>query len=212
MRATDYRPLRGDVCDRIRDAIVTGRHPVGGRLVERSIAAELGVSRVPVREALHALVREGFAVERDTGGIAVRGYGGDEIDELFDVRGALETLLVEQLTLAATTSGLGPLRASLEAAQRCLDAGDVSGAVVANAEFHEVMASLGRGPLVRQLLIDIDQRMRWLLRQHADPAAIHREHAELVEAMESGDVNRAREVNARHLVTSRRALEAVHSR
>lgn len=210
MKAIDYQPLRGDVCARIRKRIVDGTYPAGGRLVERSIAADLGVSRVPVREALHTLVREGFAVERDTGGTAVRTYEADEIDELFDVRAALEGLLVEQLT--ARPHDVAPLRASLDETRNHLDRGDELAAIAANAAFHEVMASLGRGPLVRQLLADLDQRMRWLLRQHADPAAIHAEHGELVDAMESGDVDRAREVNARHLRTSRRAFDETRSR
>ena len=212
MKAIDYQPLRGDVCERVRERIVDGTYPPGGRLVERSIAADLGVSRVPVREALQTLVREGFAVERDTGGTAVRTYEADEIDELFDVRAVVEGLLVEQLTSAGAANGLTTLHRSLEDAQRCLDAGDTAGAVAANARFHETMAALGQGPLVRQLLADLDQRMRWLLRQHADPAVIQTEHRELVEAMESGDVDRARDVNQRHLRTSRRAFDEATAR
>lgn len=204
--------MRGDVCECIRERIVDGTYPAGGRLVERSIADELGVSRVPVREALHTLVREGFAVERDTGGTAVRTYDAEEIDELFDVRAVLEGLLVQQLTSAPPAEGLTRLRASLGAAQRFLDSGDLAGAVAANAGFHDVMATLGQGPLVRQLLADLDQRMRWLLRQHTDPAAIHAEHRELVDAIESGDVERAREVNERHLRTSRRAFDEASAR
>lgn len=210
VKTTDYQPLRGDVSARIRERIVDGTYASGSRLVERTIAADLGVSRVPVREALHTLVREGFAVERTTGGIAVRAYDDEEIDELFDVRAALEGLLVEQLT--GRSLDLSPLRESLDEAWRCLDAGDKPGALVANAQFHEVMASLGRGALVRQLLSDLDQRMRWLLRQHTDPAAIHAEHRELVEAIESGDVAQAREVNGRHLRTSRRAFDETRTR
>ena len=80
------------------------------------------------------------------------------------------------------------------------------------AAFHDVMASLGRGPLVRQLLVEVDQRMRWLLRQHTDPAAIHAEHHELVDAIASGDVGRAREVNRQHLRTSRLAFDETRSR
>lgn len=205
MKAMNYQPLRGDVIARIRERIVDGTYAAGSRLVERTIAADLEVSRVPVREALHTLVREGFAVERDTGGIAVRAYDDAEIDELFDVRAALEGLLVEQLT--GRSSDLEPLREILDEARRLLDAGDQTGAIAANAAFHEVIASLGHGPLVRQLLADLHQRMRWLLRQHTDPATIHAEHWELFTAMESGETADALRVNERHLRTSRQALD-----
>jgi DNA-binding GntR family transcriptional regulator len=206
VKSTTYQPLRSDVSARIRDRIIDGVYPAGSRLVERTIAAELGVSRVPVREALHTLVRDGFAVERDTGGTAVRTYEQHEIDELFEVRAALEGLIVDHLTQA--TDGLTPLRDNLEDVKRHLDVGDVDAAVAANAEFHAVMARMGHGPMVRGLLADLDARMRWLLSQHSDPAAIHAEHHELVEAMESGDVARAHAVNRRHLATSRQAFDA----
>ncbi|WP_187271830.1 GntR family transcriptional regulator [Aeromicrobium terrae] len=206
MKSTEYQPLRGDVSARIRERIVDGTYPAGSRLVERTIAAELGVSRVPVREALHTLVRDGFAVERDTGGTAVRTYEPHEIDELFEVRAALEGVIVDHLTQA--TDELTPLRDNLEDVKRHLDAGDVDAAVAANAEFHAIMARIGHGPMVRGLLVDLDARMRWLLSQHSDPAAIHAEHRELVEAMESGDARRVHAVNRRHLATSRQAFDA----
>jgi DNA-binding GntR family transcriptional regulator len=83
--AKDNR-LRALVRDKIRRRIVDGRVPPGARLVERNLAAELGVSGVPVREALRDLVAEGYAVNRATRGIAVRSYPEPEIDELFEIR------------------------------------------------------------------------------------------------------------------------------
>lgn len=56
----------------LRGLIVDGRLTPGQRLVERTLASELGLSRVPVREALQILVAEGFAAERPTGGVVVR--------------------------------------------------------------------------------------------------------------------------------------------
>ena len=73
------RPLRTTVRDRIRREIVSGAIVPGARLVERNLAAELGVSRVPVREALRDLVAEGYAVDRATRGIAVRDYPAADI-------------------------------------------------------------------------------------------------------------------------------------
>ena len=86
--------LRATVRDRIRLRIVDGTIAPGARLVERNLAVELGVSRVPVREALRDLVAEGYAIDRATRGIAVRDYPAAEIDELFEIRAALEGVLL----------------------------------------------------------------------------------------------------------------------
>lgn len=66
--------MRATVRDRIRGRIVGGTVSTGARLVKRNLAVELGVSRVPVREALRDLVAEQYAVDRATRGIAVRDY------------------------------------------------------------------------------------------------------------------------------------------
>ena len=64
VKSTEYQPLRGDVSARIRERIVDGTYPAGSRLVERTIAAELGVSRVPVREALRPLLEASNDVDK----------------------------------------------------------------------------------------------------------------------------------------------------
>ena len=82
--------------------IINGSLVPGSRLIERNLAAELAVSRVPVREALRDLVAEGYAVDRPAPaanqrrGIAVRDYPAEEIDELFELRAALEGVLLRR--------------------------------------------------------------------------------------------------------------------
>jgi DNA-binding GntR family transcriptional regulator len=199
---TSFRPLRDDVRDLIRERIVDGTHAPGSRLVERTIASELGVSRVPVREALQALVLEGFAVDRATRGIAVRTYSRGEIAELAGVGAALERVLVAGIIESATPSSLAPLRAVLDEAQAAIDRGDVAAAVAANGRFHDVLGSLGEGSMAHEVLAIVAQRRRWLLRQHSDPAPIHAEHVELFEAIAAGDTVRAQQIAEDHARTT----------
>lgn len=198
-----FRPLRDDVRDQIRERIVGGSYAPGSRLVERVIAADLGVSRVPVREALQALVLEGFAVDRDTRGIAVRTYDAREIAELAGVGAALERVLVGRLVADSVTGeSLAPLRAVLDEARAAIDRGDLEAAVSANGRFHDVLASLGEGTMAHEVLAIVSQRRRWLLTQHTDPAPIHAEHVELFEAIASGDRERAQQVAEDHARTT----------
>jgi DNA-binding GntR family transcriptional regulator len=198
-------PLRATVRDRIRRQIIAGTLAPGARLVERNLATELGVSRVPVREALRDLVAEGYAVDRATRGIAVRDYPAAEIDELFEIRGALEGVLLRRACAGLTEAGTAELRHCLTEARSALDAGDSFAAVAANARFHEVLEQVAAGPMLREMLLGIRDRMRWLLRQHDNPAQILGEHEALLDAICAGDRSTAERIFQQHLVTSRSA-------
>lgn len=197
--------LRETVRDAVRALIVGGEVPPGARLVERTLADRLGVSRVPVREALRDLVAEGYAVTRATGGIAVRAYPAEEVTELFEIRAALETILLRRAVGGIDPAGARRLRACLDATGDALAQGDRAGAVAGNARFHEVLAAVAAGPLLQGLLEGVRDRMRWLLRQHEDPAAMHVEHVALLDAILAGDEPAVRRLASRHLATSRAA-------
>lgn len=176
------------------------------RLVERNLASELGVSRVPVREALRDLVSEGYAIDRATRGIAVRNYPANEVEELFEIRGALEAVLVRHAVVGLRNDGELLLRQCVQQARSALDAGDVDAAVAANARFHEVLTAVAAGPMLQAQLNGIRDRMRWLLRQHGDPGAIIAEHDAMLEAILDQDLPRAESLFQQHLSTSRAAL------
>ncbi len=204
--STPELPLRATVRNRIRQQIVAGTLSPGARLVERNLAAELGVSRVPVREALRDLVAEGYAVDRATRGIAVRDYPAEEIEELFEIREALEGVLLHRALAGLPDGGAAELRHCLDGARSALDVGDPVAAVAANARFHEVLAAVAAGPMLRGMLLGIRDRMRWLLRQHGNPAQMHAEHEALLDAMISGDRPAAEQIFRQHLFTSRAAV------
>lgn len=193
-----FRPLRDDVRDLIRERIIDGSHAPGSRLVERTIAAELGVSRIPVREALQALVIEGFAVDRQTRGIAVRSYQPAQLVELADVGAALERVMIGSIASTADRTGLASLQTVLDDAQSAIDRDDRGAAVAANVRFHDVLGELGAGTIAHEVLMIVAQRRRWLLSQHIDAASIHAEHVELYEAIAAGDRPRAEQIAENH--------------
>lgn len=191
----------------LRELIIEGRLRPGDRLVERALAETLELSRVPVREALRALVAEGFAVERPTGGVAVRDHDADEVLELLEISHALDAIAVRRML--ATATDVSPLRAVLGEAERAVADGHHEAAMRANARFHEVLVRTAPAPVVREMTASVRTRLRWLLQQHADPAAIHREHVALTDALEAGDRAQVDALLSEHLRTSRDALEEV---
>lgn len=190
--------------DVLRDLIVAGDLVPGQRLVERRLADWIGVSRVPVREALRRLVVEGFATERATGGVAVRDPSATEVAELLEVAHALDGVAVRRLLEAGTD--LAPLRTLLVRTRSAIDGGRTSDAVRFNAEFHLLLLDLAPAPTVRRTARPLRRVLGWALQQHPDPAPVHAEHVALVDALEAGDAARVDAVLQQHVRTSRTAL------
>src|SRR5580765_2005751 len=95
-------PLRQSVYDALIDLIVGGELPPGQHMVETDLARQLGVSRQPIREALHRMEAEGWVDLRPSQGAFVHVPTDSEVDELLDVRALLEA---ETARLAAAGRG-----------------------------------------------------------------------------------------------------------
>lgn len=88
--------LGNEVANRLRNAIRTGEFPLGTRLVERDLAERLGVSRIPVREAIQQLVEEGLVQKTPHRGTFVHSPTRNEIEEISSLRVLLECFVVER--------------------------------------------------------------------------------------------------------------------
>lgn len=98
------RVLADEVADALREAITTGRFESGQRLIEHELATQLAVSRGPVREALSRLSQEGLVVVDRHRGASVATLSGDDADQIYSLRTALEELAVEWLCRLATSA------------------------------------------------------------------------------------------------------------
>ena len=160
------------VTRRLREEIIDGLRAPGDRLVERDLAEELGVSRVPVREALKALVTEGLVTPRPRTWAVVREFTASDIADLNEVREAFESLTFRLAAKRRTREGLGRLRQVLDNELEAARAGDAVRARRAAADFHEVVTSLAGNDLLTELERPLRSRLRWLLTQHDDLKAI----------------------------------------
>ena len=94
IRLEGYQPLRDMVFDVLMNAIMQGQLSPGERLLEVQLADEMGVSRTPVREAIRRLELEGFVVMVPRKGAYVAGLSIDDVESVYEIRTALETLAV----------------------------------------------------------------------------------------------------------------------
>ncbi|MER6504890.1 GntR family transcriptional regulator [Streptomyces sp. NPDC001455] len=207
-----FEPESERVTRQLRDQIIDGARAPGSRLVERELAAELGVSRLPIREALRALVTEGLVTPRPRTWAVVREFTPTDIADLDEVRTALETLTFRLAAQRRTRAGLAKLRADLDAELSAAHEGDAVRARRAAADFHETVTSLADNELLNELGGTLRSRMRWLLGQHDDLVEVAEEHEDLYEAIADRDVPRVEELVMKHMVTSRSAARRKHAR
>lgn len=195
--------LRDSVQDAIRKRVISGQLPPGSRLVERHLAEQLEVSRVPVREALRALEREGFVEERPTRGMVVRQLSDDDLDTLYQVRSALEEILCRRLVRTLDEQNLDRLQAVVDRTAAAIDAGDSEAAVEANASFHEALVEQAGSRLLASIIEPVAGQIKWLLSQHSDASTMNAEHRLILAALRDRDAGRAIEACRQHLVSSR---------
>jgi DNA-binding GntR family transcriptional regulator len=207
-------PLRQSVYDALIDLIVGGELPPGQHMVETDLARQLGVSRQPIREALHRMEAEGWVDLRPSQGAFVHVPTDSEVDELLDVRALLEA---ETARLAAAGRGaqapqarqaqLARLREVCREGQAAAEADDFGGAVTANNAFHAEIAVMGGNAVLAELADIVGRRVQWYYRMVA-PARGHgswAEHAEMIDVIEAGDPERAEALARKHTERTRQA-------
>jgi DNA-binding GntR family transcriptional regulator len=200
-------PLRQSVYEALVEFIVAGALRPGQHLVESELARQLGVSRQPVREALHRLEAEGWIDLRPSQGAFVHVPTDHEVDQLLDVRELLEGATARLAARAATPEAVAALRVTWQEGSAAVDNGDVSRTVTANNDFHAAVAKIAGNAVLAQLSAIVARRVRWYYRQVA-PARGHEswaEHAEIVDAIEAGDEDQAAALARMHTERTRTA-------
>lgn len=200
-------PLRDRVRDALRSRIGAGELRPGDRLFEQDLAAEYGVSRVPVREAIRMLQSEGLVdVLPRRRGVFVRSLDRRQVEELFDVREALECLAARLAAQRPAGEGVERLGEFAAQARSAHQQSDVDSMAAANTRFHDELVALSGNELLGTLLEPLHGRLQWLFRLNLEPERVCDEHEELHEAIAAGDGERAVEVAQRHVRASKRMV------
>jgi DNA-binding GntR family transcriptional regulator len=200
-------PLRQSVYDALIDLIVGGELPPGQHMVETDLARQLGVSRQPIREALHRMEAEGWVDLRPSQGAFVHVPTDSEVDELLDVRELLEAETARLAARTASPAQVARLRQIWDEGQAAAELDDYGHAVAANDAFHAEIAAVAGNSVLAELADIVGRRVQWYYRMVA-PERVHgswAEHAELIDAIEAGDAERAQLLARRHTERTRDA-------
>lgn len=195
----------------LRDAIMAGRLRPGARLVQQQLAAELGISRTPLREALRRLEQQGLVTVLGNRGLAVTELSPEALLDTYEVREALDGLAAR---LAAERMGPGEV-AELSAIHRrarehVVDDWSPEGWTAANAEFHRLVMRGAHSPALERAMPAGRVSGQFLfpgIFLHQQRARISwQEHGKILEALRAHDTEAAEAAARAHIRRVRLAL------
>lgn len=191
------------IARKLHEAIATGNFPPGSQLTESGLAADLGVSRGPLREAMQRLTAEGLLVSHRNRGLFVVSMGDEDIRDMYVVRTAVERAAIEQIIARDDPDAVSSLNEAVTEMRRHVD--DPNGAEMAEADmrFHQTLVECARSERLSRLHETIVIETRMCLRAMRGTYASGRErideHQSLVDAIAAGRSQQADELMVEHM-------------
>lgn len=210
MPAVKEKTLNRQVYHELLRKLIEAEISLGAQLDERSLAAEMGVSRTPVREAIIQLVREGLVDYYPYRGHFVKMWTPKEVNDLFEVRKVLEALAVRLAVRKLSQDDLDEVRGIVDDIQAALRQGDIEGFSEADRCFHNtIIQKTGN-----QTLIDGLERLACqiqVIRTIANraPDLVERmlnEWPRIMAALEARDAERSAELMLSHIEDARKTV------
>ncbi|MEY9830742.1 GntR family transcriptional regulator [Sinorhizobium fredii] len=188
---------------KVRQLILDNKWPPGYQATEQEVASMLGMSRTPVREALMRLQQDGLVSVVPRHGMRVLPVSPSDMKEIYDILTSLESTAAE---LAAarhlTEEQLKGLERATADMDKALERDDLDRWAQADARFHEQLLELSGNKMLKSVVlnfIDRAHRVRMLtLKMRPKPVNSTRDHAELVNAIRAGDVEKAGTIHREH--------------
>jgi GntR family transcriptional regulator, trigonelline degradation regulator len=201
-------PIRAQVLDNLRQAILDGRFAPGQRLIERELVELTGVSRTSIREALRELAAEGLVTTIPNKGTVVATLSAEDARQLYQVRSVLEGLAGKLFVDNATPAQRRALARQLAAIDR-LAARDAS-ILEAKDRFYDILFVGGGNVALHQTAASLHARIRALRSLSLSlPGRAHKSVAELhdiIEAIDTDDAEKAARACRRHVANAGAAV------
>ncbi len=179
------------VVDRLRTLILSRKLKPGQRLVQADLAEEFGVSRTPIREALHTLASEGLVIISAYKGASVADFSLQDLEEIYAVRIALEGYAAYLAAQRITPEELHQMKIALDQSEKALHQGDQLRMLKLNRQFHTILYAASRQRRLFEMisnhldLSDLYRRMYFAV-EHLYANTVD-EHRELLEILRRGD-------------------------
>ncbi|OGP53531.1 MAG: hypothetical protein A2Y65_11965 [Deltaproteobacteria bacterium RBG_13_52_11] len=205
------KTIRRRVHDYLREQLLRGEFPPHQRLIETKIAQEIGVSRTPVREALHSLELEGLIKSIPRVGYAVKPISEEELEEICEIRAANECLAARWAVKRITPKELQALEKNLSVSEAEVRRGSPRSFVERDAEFHEILARASGSDRLLELCQMLRRhmlryRIESIFREGSALQAIEG-HQRIVDCLKKKDEEGVDRAIRNHLETSKRDIQ-----
>jgi len=201
----DRQKVTDWVYEEVRAAIIDLRLQPGEALREAAIAAQLGVSKTPVREALGRLEQEGLVDATSFKGAVVSGYSRKDLVEIYELRGLLEGAAIRAAAEDASDETLARLRAIVERSRQLREAGEFEALATLLGEFDDVVYAQVTNSRIAALIENVRAHLARIGKlTEKIPGRVEasvEEHARIVDALASGDADSAEHVLRSHLAS-----------
>lgn len=199
----------------IKKAILDGRIELGEPLFEERLAAALGISRTPVREALAILEHEGLISPGNGRGLFIREISREEFLELFAANEVVEPYLARTAAVRATSKGIAQLEDAIEIGRNASLSHSIHESLRSGREFHRALGKMAGNAALTDLVVRNEEKVDLFLISLGNPQLLaeakmefsNEEHTEILDAIRVKDPDAAHRLVIYHAQSLRRRLE-----
>lgn len=206
----EFLPLRDVVFNTLRQAILTGELKPGERLMEIHLANRLGVSRTPIREAIRKLELEGLVTMIPRRGAEVAQITEKSMNDVLEVRRALDALCVELACDRITEEKLDALKAACERFEQAVKTGDVKKIAQADVELHDIIVEATGNQRLIQMVHNLSEQMYRYRFEYIKDSERHEnlveEHRIIYESLVKKDKDTASQAAKLHIDNQKKAI------
>ncbi|MDO4188289.1 MAG: GntR family transcriptional regulator [Lachnospiraceae bacterium] len=196
LQTEEFLPLRDEVFNTLRERILKGSLKPGERLMEIHLADQLGVSRTPIREAIRMLELEGLVKMVPRRGAQVAKISREDLQDVLEVRKALDTLAVKLACERITEEEIRKLIEAEEEFEKTLKSDDTTEIAEADVAFHDVIQAASKNKRLKSMISNLAERIyryrfEYIKQQSDGGKTLVEEHREIIRCIEKGDVEAA---------------------
>ena len=206
-----HEPLRDQVYASIKNAIITAQLQSNHRLIEETIAADIGTSRTPVREALQKLEKEGLIFRLPNAGFAVKGLTEEEVEDILDLQCILEGYAGCLATWRITEDELNYLDDLIKRQEDCLVKDDFETFIRLDGAFHDALHRAAKHArlydLVQGLRDYMDRYRMIIFHSNVSFSVSVKDHKEMVSLMRTRHARQIERLISKHMMRGKNVIK-----
>lgn len=200
------KSMREKVYDTLKQMIIDGVIKPGERIIETEYSNKFQISRTPIREAIRMLELEGLVESQTTGGVIVKTLTREEISEIYKIRIALESLIIEEIIKKINNQDIKKLEKVLKNTKKAFEVKDIEKVFSLFTEFNQILYDIASLPKVTGMINNINLYLKRFRKLSIDNPSRKEEafedQVQILEAIKNKELSTAISINRMHLEKS----------